>query len=189
MLNGGPVRAKDEVTMLVRLLVGLVKGIVLGGLIGLAVASLLGPVPSSAVFVYLAAALVGALVGLVAGKPIWSADGKIEAGLKAGFGALLSLGLLWLVRRFVTVPLPISLGQFADANRSIGETALTSLALVGGALGAFYDADNTPAPPGQAKPGAPPPGSPKARIGAGAGAAEEDLGLDEDVPSKKQMKR
>lgn len=176
--------------MLVRLLVGLVKGIVVGGLIGLALASVLGAVPSSAIFVYLAAAVVGAVVGLVAGKPIWSADGKIEAGLKAGFGALLSLGLLWLVRRFVSVPLPFSLGALVEAKRTLGESAVTSLALVGGALGAFYDADNTPAPPGEAKPAGQAPGGPKARIAPGPSAsADDELGLDEDVPSKKQAKR
>lgn len=201
MLNGGLVRAKDERgKMLVRLLLGLVKGLVVGGLVGFGLAKL-GFVAPGALIAYPAAALVGALVGLIAGKPIWSADGKIEAGLKAGVGAILALGLMWLTRRFLTFELPMDIGSLAEANRTLSETAdrgtigglaITSLALVAAVLGGFYDADNTPGAASgtgaeQGKGTAPPPNT---RIGASAGAdLEEDLGLDEEIPNKKQSKR
>ncbi|NUP11284.1 MAG: hypothetical protein HOW73_35000 [Polyangiaceae bacterium] len=186
--------------MLVRLLLGLVKGLVIGGLIGFALAKL-GFAAPGALVAYLSAALVGALVGLVAGKPIWAADGKIEAGLKAGFGAVLALGLMWLTRRFLTFGLPFDLGALAEANRSLHETAdrgtigglaVTSLALVAAVLGGFYDADNTPdsGAKSDASKGQTAGASPKARIKAAPGAdLDEDLGLDEDVPQKKQAKR
>jgi hypothetical protein len=145
---------------------------------------------------YLAAALVGALVGLIAGKPIWAAGGRIEAGLKAGFGAILAIGLMWLTRSFLTVSVPFDLAALGAAPASggtVGGLAITSLALVAAVLGAFYDADNTPEPVDpnakpDAKAGA---DAPKARIGAKAAAAEDDeLGLEEEVPPpKKQAKR
>ena len=74
--------------MLGRLLVGIVKGIVLGGLLGFGLLKLGQAVPI-AIVAYLAAAVTGILIGLIAGKPIWAPDAKIEAGMKAGVGALL----------------------------------------------------------------------------------------------------
>src|SRR5687768_17309412 len=128
--------------MLVRLLLGLVKGLVIGGLVGFGLAKA-GFAAPGAIIAYLAAGLVGALVGLVAGKPIWAAGGKIEAGLKAGFGAILAVGLMWLTRKFLTFGIPFELGPLAAANTSLQETSaagtfgglsITSLALVASVL-------------------------------------------------------
>lgn len=164
--------------MVVRLLLGLLKGLFVGALVGFALAKL-GMAAPGAIVAYLSAALVGALVGLVAGKPIWAQDGKIEAGLKAGFGALLAAGLLWVVRKFLTMGIPIDLGTLT-AKATLGGAALTSMPIVGGVLGAFYDADNTPGSSDDkagkdAKTKAEPP---RARIGKDAGASA-DLDLDE----------
>src|SRR5580700_8587653 len=99
--------------MLRRLLLGLVLGLIVGGLIaagfvqGLGLLSF-GPGTGGAAFAYLAAALTGVLTGLVAGKPIWSSGAKIEAGLKAFFGALLGAGLMFAVRRWVDFPLDLA---------------------------------------------------------------------------------
>lgn len=189
--------------MLLRLLLGLVKGLVIGGLLGFALAKI-GMAAPGAVVGYLAAALAGALVGLVAGKPIWAQGGKIEAGLKAGFGALLAVGLMWLSRKFLTFGVPVNLGSLAAANHSLQQTsptmgglAITSLPMVTALLGAFYDADNTPDPDAKsdAKQGA---AGGAAKAGGAKGARidatnlddlDEDFGVDEDVPGKKQNKR
>ena len=79
----------------------------------------------------IAAALTGVLVGLVAGKPIWAKDAKIEAGMKAFIGALLAAGLMYAVRRFLTMPVPFPLGELAAPNESLLEPA-TSTGTIGG---------------------------------------------------------
>ena len=202
MLQGDPPRAKEyrqKHRMVIRLVIGLLKGLVIGGLVGFALAKI-GFAAPGAIVAYLAAALTGALVGLVAGKPIWAAEARIEAGLKAGFGAILAMGLMWLVRSFVTVGIPFDLGALAEANRSLQETAangtigglaMTSLALVAGVLGGFYDADNTPTGDGEADAKKRVAAGPdKARLPGKPATVEDDLDLEEDVPApKKQAKR
>ncbi|MEP7120803.1 MAG: hypothetical protein ABJE95_07840 [Byssovorax sp.] len=139
--------------MLGRLLIGIVKGLLLGGLIGFGLAKL-GLAAPGAIIAYLVAAATGVLVGLIAGKPIWAKDAKIEAGMKAFVGALLGAGLMYAARRWLTMPLPFVLGPLSAANTSLGEAAtstgtvggmaMTSLAAIAGLLGGFYEADNDP---------------------------------------------
>ena len=184
--------------MLGRLLIGLVKELLVGGLVGLGLAKL-GFAAPAAVVAYLGAALTGVLIGLVAGKPIWAKDAKIEAGMKAFVGALLAAGLMYVARRFLTMPLPFSLGPLAAANNSLGEasssagtlggTAITSLASVAALLGGFYEVDNDPSEAEAA-----PSGTAKKTAEKGKRIAAEDLGdeeLDdvEDVPEKKRSKK
>ncbi len=71
--------------MLGRLLIGIVKGLMVGSLLGFGLVKLGAAMPI-AVVAYLAAAVTGVLIGLVAGKPIWAKDAKIEAGTKAFVG-------------------------------------------------------------------------------------------------------
>jgi hypothetical protein len=140
--------------MLGRLLIGIVKGILVGGLVGLALAKL-GFAAPGVLIAYAAAAMTGVLIGLVAGKPIWAKDAKIEAGMKAFVGALLASGLMYAVRRWLTMELPVPLGELAGPNASLGEPAassgtigglaITSLATIAALLGGFYEADNNPA--------------------------------------------
>ena len=182
--------------MLVRLVVGLVKGLVVGGLLGFALAKA-GFVAPGAIIAYLAAAAAGALVGLVAGKPIWAPEAKIEAGMKAVVGALLGAGLMFVARKWLGFLLPVSLGDLAAANATLGETnvrgsfgglAITSLAFVAAVLGGFYEVDNTPEAAEKAE-GGPrvADGKTKARIGAApADEADEDL---DDVVDPKQAKK
>ena len=89
--------------MVKRLVVGLVIGLLLGALAaavaikGLAILTFDGAAGTA--WAYILAAFTGALTGLVAGKPFWSADGKIEAGLKAFFGALLAAGGMFALQK------------------------------------------------------------------------------------------
>lgn len=138
--------------MPIRLVLGLLKGALIGGLVGFGLAKL-GFIAPGAIFAYLGIALTGALVGLVAGKPIWAEGARIEAGMKAFAGAVLGLGLLWAVRRWLTIPLPFSLGPLSAPNEALGETAangtlgglaVSSYAIVAAVLGGFFEADNTP---------------------------------------------
>jgi hypothetical protein len=184
--------------MLGRLLIGIVKGLIVGALVGFGLAKL-GFAAPVAVIAYLAAALSGVLIGLIAGKPIWAKDAKIEAGMKAFAGALLGAGLMYAARRFLTMPVPIPLGELGAANLSLGEApgaqgsigglAITSLAAITALLGGFYEADNDPseaeaAPPNRAKK-APPKGQ---RIAASEVADEADEELDGEADRKRAKK-
>jgi hypothetical protein len=170
--------------MLGRLLFGIVKGLIVGGLVGYGLVRLGEPAPGP-FFAYLAAAVTGVLVGLVAGKPIWAKDAKIEAGMKAFVGALLGAGLMWAARKWLVMPVPAALGSLAAPNASLGEAAgsagtlgglaVTSLASIAALLGGFYEADNNP---GEA---APPPAS-SAKQGAAVShrIAQHDLDEEDD---------
>jgi hypothetical protein len=132
--------------MLRRLLLGLVLGLLVGGAIaaglieGLGVETFAGT--EGMLLGYLGAALVGAGTGLVAGKPIWSKGGKIEAGLKSFFGALLGAGLMFALHRWVNWSLAIpALG--ATTPTPLGDLPEASLPLLGALLGGFFELDNT----------------------------------------------
>ena len=174
--------------MLVRLLIGIVKGLVVGGLLGLGIAQL-GFVAPGAVIAYLGAAVAGILIGLVAGKPIWAKDAKIEAGMKAFVGALLGAGLMYAVRRWLAVPLPLAIGPLGEvgpgAVGTLGGLAITSLALVAAVLGGFYEADNTPSE-GVATEKDGKEAAPKAKRIASAG---EDDASEEEIEAEPEQKR
>ena len=127
--------------MLKRLIIGLLLGAIVGGVVAAVLVQGLGMTYFSPVFAYLAAAVTGVLTGLVAGKPIWSADGKIEAGLKAFFGALLSLGAMFAIRTWAKIDLDMtSLKAWHDL---IGNLPAASLPLVAAVLAGFFELDNT----------------------------------------------
>jgi hypothetical protein len=130
--------------MVKRLVVGLVLGAVIGAVVAAVLVQGLGWLTfGSAVFAYLAAAATGALTGLVAGKPIWAADGRIEAGLKAFFGVLLSLGGMFALRQWVHVD--VDLDALKAGHADLGQLPAASLPLLAAVLAAFYELDNTPA--------------------------------------------
>jgi len=130
--------------MLKRLLVGLILGLVLGAVVAAVLVQGLGwtngfPYP---VFAYLAAAATGVITGLVAGKPIWSADGKIEAGLKAFFGALLGLGGMYALRTWAKVD--VDMTALKAGHDVIGQLPAAALPIIAAVLGTFYELDNSP---------------------------------------------
>jgi hypothetical protein len=127
--------------MLVRLVLGLVKGLAVSALAALLLTRGLGVLAWGSAFAYVAAAASGVLVGLVAGKPIWAEGAKIEAGLKAFFGALLGAGAMLAVRRWIVTP--IDLGPLSAGVAPLGEIPAASLGMVTTALALFYEIDNT----------------------------------------------
>jgi hypothetical protein len=175
--------------MLGRLLIGIVKGLMLGSLLGFGLVKL-GVALPGAIVAYLAAALTGVLVGLVAGKPIWAKDAKIEAGTKAFVGALLGVGLMAAARTWLLVPLPFALGQLAPESATLGGFAMTSLAAIAGLLGGFYEADNDASSEEAAQAGQPASKAGKQqRIAAPQGTGEEEEELLESEPDKKRSKK
>jgi hypothetical protein len=124
-------------------------GLLLGSVVGSIVAALVTQGlhftfvgGAGAFFAYAFAALVGVLTGLVAGKPIWSQTGKIEAGLKAFFGALLAAGMMFALRKWI--PLSLDLTSLNSGAGPVGDLPLVALPAIAGVLGAFFEADNTP---------------------------------------------
>ncbi len=142
--------------MFARLIVGILKGLVVGGLIGFALLKV-GPglfVGGWAILAYIAAAVTGIVVGLIAGKPIWAKDAKIEAGMKAFVGALLGAGLMFGLRKFappLADSVPAAFGVMTKDPQTLATFPVTALALVAAVLGGFYEADNTPSPESSAK--------------------------------------
>jgi hypothetical protein len=171
--------------MLRRLFAGLLLGAVVGAA---ACAALIGWLKitvfegaAGQLEAYGAALAVGVLAGLVTGKPIWASDAKVEAGLKAFFGALLAAGAMFALRRWappVALPAPVGTG----VSTGLGNLPV-SLAVVGASLGALFELDNTD--DGKASAGRAPP---RSRVAAGLAASREAGGpplsdeLDEGSP-------
>jgi hypothetical protein len=130
-----------------RLVVGLFLGVVIGGLAAAAIVAGLRLTTfdgaGGAAFAYLAAALTGVLTGLVAGKPIWAADAKIEAGLKAFFGALMGAGMMFALRRWAGGWVVDLSALGAGGKGAVGELPAASLPLIAGVLGVLLELDNT----------------------------------------------
>jgi hypothetical protein len=170
--------------VLTRLLIGLVKGLVLGAIIGygLAVAGF-----TAGWLAYIAAALTGLMVALVAGKPIWAKDARIEVGMKAAAGTILGPLILLAVRSFLGMELPFDPRTLPGLEAlpeglTLGTFSVTALAMVAATLAAFYDADNSPAPAAETK-------GPKSAARAGAkriesSAVDESLASAEDEASE-----
>lgn len=167
--------------MVKRLIVGLLFGGAIGALVAFGFSRVVHGAMTGALGVVLAyamSAVVGAITGLICGKPIWASEGKIEAGLKAFFGALLAAGGMFAIRRWGNIPVDLSalkLGQGA-----LGDMPIVSLPLIAAVLGGFFELDNTPAPPEEKK-----------RIGtnarvSGAPSADDE---DEAVPAQKRRSK
>ena len=173
--------------MLRRLLIGLVLGALVGGLVATGlVLGLHVPVfadTSGAVMAYLAAALSGVLTGLVAGKPIWASGAKIEAGLKAAFGAAIAAGLMFALRRWGP-GFEVDLHAFnAGGPGTLSQLPATSLPMVAAVLGGFFELDNTGGGESDGKKGEP---AAKKRIAPAKGGAR--VATDEDDESAGEAK-
>lgn len=127
--------------MVKRLFVGLFLGAVIGAIVAAILIQGLHVVTFGPVMAYLSAIATGVLTGFVAGKPIWSADGKIEAGLKAFFGGLLALGGMFALRQWVHADL--NLTSMNAGHAEIGWLPAASLPLIAGVLAAFFELDNS----------------------------------------------
>ncbi|MDB4934957.1 MAG: hypothetical protein JWP87_1929 [Labilithrix sp.] len=177
--------------MLKRLIIGLILGVVIGGVVAAVLVQGLGwvsgfPYP---VFAYLAAAATGVITGLVAGKPIWAADGKIEAGLKAFFGALLGLGAMFALRSWANVHLDLSMLKAGEGE--LGNLPAAALPIIAAVLAGFYELDNSPSTDADKKDDAGSASSSKKGAGKKVRVADEDESVedeeaDEPVSAKKK---
>lgn len=86
---------------MLRVIFGLVKGAIVGGAVAYGTLQL-GWV--TGVFAYLACALVGAVVGVVAGQPPWRAETIWTPVIKMLVGAIIGAGLCFVGFRFLPDP-------------------------------------------------------------------------------------
>jgi hypothetical protein len=177
--------------MVKRLFVGLFLGGIIGAIFAAILVQGLGVMSFAdstlgAAGAYLAAAVVGVLTGLVAGKPIWSADGKIEAGLKAFFGALIALGGMFVLRQWVHIPVDLHALKASNGPTDLGQLPAVSLPIIAAVLAGFFELDNSGAQDKkeEEKAGAGPKsaaGGKKVRVGAG-----EEESADEESEEKEE---
>jgi hypothetical protein len=164
--------------MLRRFFLGLIEGLVIG--LGLAIASARGlglTTPGSATAAALAA-LVGCLVGLVAGRPVWARNAKTEALLKAFVGGLVAAGLSLALGRWLSAP--VDLSPFALGAGPVGKLLAVSLPAIACALSLFFELDDTGSPASKARL----PTAPARRAPPAANRSSERDELDEpDEPS------
>ncbi len=112
-----------------RVILGLIKGIIIGGGLGFGFTQL-GSVAQHRFMQYVLYAVIGALVGFIAGKPFWRHDTIWTPVIKALFGAAVSVGLYVLVVRVLGDPKLAFIGP--------GVTASTYPYLLGGAIGGLW---------------------------------------------------
>jgi hypothetical protein len=137
--------------MLRRLVFGLLVGLAIGGLLSFGLVRLGEPVfagTGGEMLAYLSAAGAGALTGLIAGKPIWAAGAKIEAGLKALFGALLAATGMFALQHWGADFRPDMRFLGGGGPLPIGELPAASLPLIAAVLGGLFGLDNTADKPG-----------------------------------------
>ena len=184
--------------MLGRFGVGLVKGLLVGLLVlaGLVFGLKMLAVPVWAA--YLLAMVSGALTGLIAGRPIWQKEARIEAGLKAAAGLVLGAIGFFAINKWghaLTAPealraLPGVLPPATTAPALVG-TGLAFLPVLTTVLSLFFELDNTPTPDDKKnEPGDPPAaGGPRARVSSQVPSAEEiDELLDTTAPPQQQRR-
>jgi hypothetical protein len=183
--------------MIGRLLKGFIFGLLIGGVAagllikGLGVTSFVVAGGGFAFIAYASALVTGALVGLVAGKPIWAEGAWIEGLLKTFFGALLGAGAMFLARKFGTMDFPF--GSEALGTGAIGELPIVTLPAIATVLAMFYEADNTDTPAEKAgEKGARVAGkqpTSKVRAPAKGGAEAEDEGAEPAPPRAKKASK
>ena len=121
-------------------MVALIWALFVGLVIGGGAAALSAYIGAGTALTYVLAVACGIVVGLVAGKPIWAKGARIEAGLKAVFGAAVAGFLLYALRRWGDISLDLSSLRLGEG--SIGSNPLLSLPIVATALALMYEVDN-----------------------------------------------
>jgi hypothetical protein len=166
------------------MLVGLVVGVALAAaLVKLGPATFVGT--GGEVIAYLTAAVAGALTGVVAGKPIWASEAKIEGGLKAFFGALAGACAMFALRRWGSEVVVPEIGFIAGSPGPVAQLPAVSIPLVAAVLGALFGLDNTDPKPDDATAGRKRIAAGEASAGAKRRVADAPADEEEDVPAKR----
>jgi hypothetical protein len=133
--------------MLKRLVAALLEGVIPGAAVayGFSTLGLEGAVP-----MYASVAVVGAVTGLVAGRPIWAKAAKTEAAIKAAAGTFISVVVLYALRKWLPA-VRVDLTALGGAAGAIGSVPSAFLPATGVALALVFEIDDAfgkkPAPP------------------------------------------
>ena len=114
---------------MVRVILGLVKGLLVGGGVGYLLAS--QGLGGAGALAYVACAVVGALVGVIAGRPPWRAETIWTPVVKALFGGVVGAGLCFVGSRFLP---EVKLPSIANLH----ELPLRGAAFLSTAIGVLY---------------------------------------------------
>ena len=125
---------------MVRVLLGLIKGAIVGAALGFGATKLgvtTGPLA------YATYAIVGFVVGLVAGKAVWRQQTMWTPALKGIFGAAISVGLFWVASKFLggiklaTLTEPLGVG-----DRPLVQVPLAVAPILAVIYGIFVEVDD-----------------------------------------------
>jgi hypothetical protein len=167
--------------MVSRLIKGLFEGLALGAVVAAALVFGLKVHTVQPWLGYAFACGTGFLAGLLTGKPAWAPGAKVEAGLKAVFGALLAAGGLFALRRWLDIHLDLSAVQAGSG--ALGDLPAANLPIIAAALGALFELDNTAGPKSDGGTRVAPSQPARAR------AADEESALSEEQPSRRDVSR
>ena len=179
-----------------RAIVGLLKGLLIGGLIAFGVVQGLGLTTFGAALAYTAAVVTGVLTALLAGRPVWAREARVEAAVKSVAGALLAAGVMFALRKWGTVTLDLSaLGAGAGALAELPAVALPVVATV---LALVFELDNTGDDEARSRRGsgratrnakAAKAEGARARVGDLADDAESELLAEDEAPPEQRRRR
>src|SRR3982751_3895691 len=127
-----------------RFLLGLIEGLSIGIALALAAVHGLGLATPGPWLAALLAAVVGLTVGLIAGRPVWAKNAKVEALLKSGAGAVVAALLSLAARRWLHAP--VDLSEFSLGIGPVGQLTAISLPAIACALALFFELDDGGAP-------------------------------------------
>ena len=133
-----------------RLVLALLEGALPGAATAFALSEL--GAANQAPAVYAAAAVVGILTGLFAGKPIWAKGAKVEGSLKAVAGLFISVTMLFGVRKWLP-GMSLDLAALGAGVGPVGSQPWVILPAIGVAYALVLEiddaigADPVPTPP------------------------------------------
>ena len=134
--------------MLKRLLIGILKGVTVGSAVAAALYFGLHQGSLEGLLAYVLYGAVGALTGVVAGKPLWKQGAWIEALLRGVFGIAVGCGLYALASSFLPVAaIPLPAGLFprlgdAEVPRLLFQQPLAMAPLLATLYASLIELDN-----------------------------------------------
>jgi hypothetical protein len=123
-----------------RLLLGLAEGLLVGLALGIVCTRELGLGAPSGVTLVLLGSVAGAVTGLVAGRPVWARNAKVEALLKSAVGAVLGGALSLAFSHWLKGTL--DLRGFALGVGPIGQRSVSLLPAVTSVLALLFELDD-----------------------------------------------
>ncbi len=134
--------------------------------------SRLGITWDASVTAYGSVVLVGVLTGLVAGRPIWGREAKLEVLLKSAVGAFIGCVALYGARKWLG-SVHVDLGAYGRG--AFGTVPAAALPAIGASLSIAFEIDDAVGPEATA-------GGPKRRVEASSGSPDPGEEHEEEAP-------